>query len=95
MDFLEFVKPELMILVPVLYLIGIALKKCIIPDKYIPIVLGCAGIILSTIYLLSVTQIVSTQDLWNAIFAAITQGILCAGASVYANQIYKQIKKDN
>nr|WP_276329550.1 phage holin family protein [Pseudoruminococcus massiliensis] len=26
-------------------------------------------------------------------FAAITQGILCAGASVYANQIYKQIKK--
>ncbi|MBS5583227.1 phage holin family protein [Pseudoruminococcus massiliensis] len=41
----------------------------------------------------SVTQIISTQDVWTAIFAAITQGILCAGASVYANQIYKQIKK--
>ena len=95
MDFLEFVKPELTILVPVLYLVGIALKKCIMPDKYIPIVLGCAGIILSTIYLLSITQITSVQDVWIAIFASTTQGILCAGASVYANQIYKQIKKDD
>lgn len=93
MDFLEFVKPELMILVPVLYLVGVALKKCIMPDKYIPIVLGCSGIILSTIYLLSITQITSVQDVWTAIFASTTQGILCAGASVYANQIYKQIKK--
>ena len=41
--------------------------------------------------LLSVIQITSVQDVWNAIFAAITQGILCAGASVYANQIYKQL----
>ncbi|MDY2783053.1 MAG: phage holin family protein [Candidatus Pseudoruminococcus sp.] len=95
MNITDFIKPELMILIPVLYLVGVALKKCIMPDKYIPIVLGCAGIILSTIYLLSITQITSVQDVWAAIFAAITQGILCAGASVYANQIYKQIKKDD
>lgn len=95
MNITDFIKPELMILIPVLYLIGIALKKTSLSDKFIPLILGASGIILSTLYLLSVTQIVSTQDVWSAIFAAITQGILCAGASVYANQIYKQIKKDD
>ena len=87
----DFIKPELMILIPVLYLIGIALKKISLPDKFIPLILGASGVILSAVYLLSVTQIISTRDVWNAIFAAITQGILCAGASVYANQIYKQL----
>ena len=87
----DFIKPELMILIPVLYLIGIALKKISLPDKFIPLILGASGVILSAVYLLSVTQTISTRDVWNAIFAAITQGILCAGASVYANQIYKQL----
>ena len=91
LDITDFIKPELLILVPVLYIVGLGLKKTSLSDKYIPIILGCAGIILSTIYLLSVIQITSVQDVWNAIFAAITQGILCAGASVYANQIYKQL----
>ena len=41
----EFVKPELLILIPVLYLIGTGLKNSIFKDNLIPIALGIFGII--------------------------------------------------
>ena len=51
MDFLEYIKPELLILVPVLYVIGMAIKKTsLIADKLIPLAVGAAGILLSIIY---------------------------------------------
>lgn len=86
----EYVQPELMILIPVLYLIGCGLKKSnVIPDKYIPIILGVVGVGLSMLYF-GIENIACNS---KSIFIAITQGILCAGASTYANQIYKQVKK--
>ena len=33
MDFQEYIKPELLVLIPVLYLIGMGLKKSAMPDK--------------------------------------------------------------
>lgn len=94
MDFQEFIKPELLILIPVLYLIGMAIKKSNLPDKFIPLILGVVGIVLSVIYLLSTEPIIGTQAVATAIFTAITQGVLCAGASVYVNQIIKQTKEE-
>lgn len=90
----DFVNPELLILVPVLYLIGVGIKKSKIPDKWIPLILGGCGIVLACIYVLALDPIVNTQSFFTALFTAITQGILCAGASVYFNQIYKQAKND-
>ena len=37
MDFQEYIKSELLILVPVLYIIGLGLKKSKLKDKWIPI----------------------------------------------------------
>ena len=38
MDFTEYIKPELLILIPVLYVIGMAVKKtALIADKLIPL----------------------------------------------------------
>ncbi len=86
----EYIQPELMILIPVLYLIGCGLKKSnVIPDKYIPILLGVIGVVLSACHFAS-EEIAFNGE---SVFTAITQGILCAGASTYANQIYKQVKK--
>lgn len=87
----EYIRTELMILIPVLYLIGAGLKKAkFIPDRFIPIVLGVVGVLLSMLYFTLGGANWNTENL----FTAITQGILCAGASTYTNQIYKQIKKD-
>ena len=89
----EFVKPELLILIPVLYLIGAGLKNSIFKDNLIPIVLGITGIVLSMIYVFATSTIAVKQDILMAIFISLTQGILVAGCSVYFNQIYKQLKK--
>ena len=89
----EFVKPELLILIPVLYLIGTGLKNSIFKDNLIPIALGIFGIILSTIYVFATGEISGSKDILMGIFISLTQGILVAGCSVYFNQIYKQLKK--
>lgn len=89
----EFVKPELLILIPVLYIIGAGLKKSKFKDNFIPVILGITGIVLSVIYIFATTDISGTKDILMGIFISITQGILVAGCSVYFNQIYKQSKK--
>ena len=85
MDFTEYIKPELLILIPVLYVIGMAVKKtALIADKLIPLVVGAIGILLSVIYVLATTALGSPQAIAMAIFTALTQGVLVGGASVYA-----------
>lgn len=91
----EYIKPELLILAIVLYFIGMALKDVeVIKDKYIPIILGMLGIIISSIYIIATSQINGYKEVLTVIFTAIVQGILVAGASVYINQIVKQAKKE-
>lgn len=94
MNYQDYIKTELLILVPVLYFIGIGLKKSKLADKWIPAVLGGAAILLSTVWVLSTCSILNLQEAAFALFTAITQGILLAGASVYANQLYLQIHKE-
>ncbi len=85
----EYIKPELLILVPVLIVIGLFLKETEkVNDKYIPTILGAAGEVLSALYVTAVSGISLM-----GIFTAITQGVLVAGAAVYVDQIAKQAKK--
>jgi hypothetical protein len=92
--FKEFIKPELLVLIPVLYIIGVGLKKTsVLKDKLIPIALGTISILLTGLYIFATTDIAGAKDIVMAIFTAFTQGVLLAGASVYANQIYKQLQK--
>ena len=93
MDFQEYIKSELLVLVPVLYIIGLGLKKSKLKDKWIPLVLGITGIILSAVWVAATSQIENAKDIAAAFFTSVTQGVLAAGASVYANQIYVQARK--
>lgn len=86
----EFIKPELLVLIPVLYLVGMALKNSKVADRHIPWILGVISVILSTIVIVSTSDITSFNAVLTAIFSGFTQGVLCAGASVYVNQIVKQ-----
>ena len=95
MNFEEFIKPELLILIPVLYVVGIGLKKSKLSDKLIPVVLGVTSIILSAAWVIATSDISTTKDVAYAIFVSVTQGVLSAGASVYINQLYIQSKKNN
>lgn len=94
MNYQDYIKTELLVLVPVLYFVGIGLKKSKLPDKWIPLVLGIASVILSAIWVVATVQASGLREIAAAIFTAVTQGILVAGASVYASQLYIQAKKE-
>ena len=94
MDYMEYIKPELLVLIPVLYLIGVAVKKSKVADKFIPWILGGVSVALSALYILATSFPASAADAALAVFTAITQGVLIAGASVYVNQLVKQTGKD-
>lgn len=95
MDYQKYIKSELLILVPVLYLIGLGLKKSKLADKWIPVTLGIVGIALSAIWVSATGSNATGQDdVAAALFTAVTQGILAAGASVYASQLHIQAHKE-
>ncbi|MCM1307593.1 MAG: phage holin family protein [Butyrivibrio sp.] len=93
---LNYVKPELVVLAVVLYLIGLALKKAqAVKDKLIPLILGLAGIALALIWVLATSELGSAREILLAVFTAVVQGVLVAGLSTYANQIVKQASKED
>jgi hypothetical protein len=94
MNYQEYIKTELLILVPVLYFLGIGLKKSKMTDKWIPLILGISAVVMSAIWVIATADISGVQEAASAIFTAVTQGVLVAGASVYANQLYIQAKKE-
>ena len=82
MEFMDYIVENVLILIPVLYIIGTFLKGLdIIKDKYIPLILMAFSIAFSIAILgLNVDSII--------------QGILITGTTVLSNQLIKQSKKD-
>lgn len=94
MDFEQYIRPELLILVPVMYIFGMGLKRSKVTNRHIPLILGTASVILSALWVFATENPGNGKEILAAFFTAVTQGILAAGASVYANQLYIQSKKD-
>ena len=93
MELKEFINPELLILIPVLYFVGIGLKKSKLSNTLIPLILGGIAIVLSSAWVIATSDISTLRDIAYALFISVTQGVLSAGASVYVNQLYVQSKK--
>lgn len=90
MEFLDFIRPELLTLIPLLYVVGMILKDAaFVRDNHIPLILGGVGVVLAICYVCGDAATISL----TAVATAVTQGILCAGVAVYGNQIFKQMKK--
>lgn len=92
----SYIQPELLAIVPVLYILGMWLKRSEkVHDAKIPRILGLVSIILALIYTLASVPLTDYRSVLKAVFVAVTQGILCAGSSVYFNQLLKQRQKLN
>lgn len=90
-DILEFIKPELLALIPALYILGSFFKKSyFVRDESIPIALGIIGIALALLWVLASSETEGSRGVFEAIFTAVVQGLLVAGAAVYLNQVNKQ-----
>lgn len=91
---MEFVKPELLVLVPVLYIMGTFLKQArTFVDAHIPMTLTGAGIGLASLWVAGTASVASVREILLAVFTALVQGIICAGLAVYGNQMVKQAGK--
>lgn len=91
---MNYVKPELIVVAVVLYFVGMGLKQAqAVKDKYIPLILGAAGIVLCAIWVLATSPLGTGQEIAMAVFTALVQGILVAGLSTYVNQVIKQVQK--
>ena len=94
MDYQQYIRAELLILIPVMYIIGMGLKRSKTADRHIPLILGTVSVILSALWVFATEDLNSGKEILEAFFTAVTQGVLAAGASVYASQLYIQSKKD-
>ena len=91
MDYNEYLKPELLIMIPVLNVLGVAIKYLIkitglFSNKHIPLILLTISIILSCIFAFAH----GAENTADALFTGIVQGILSAGTAVFGNQVFKQ-----
>lgn len=94
LSFIDFIKPELLVLVAVLNVVGAVLKRSgLCKDKYIPPILGALGVVLSFLWVVADMSLVSGREWLFAVFSGAVQGVLCAGAAVYAHQVVKQAGK--
>ena len=87
-DLTEYIRTELFVLVPVLYALGMLLKKSPLADWLIPFVLCGTGIVLSFAFFAG-----SGEPIGKTLFASVTQGVLCASCSVFAKNLIKQFKQ--
>ena len=94
MDYQQYIRAELLILIPVMYIIGMGLKRSKTADRHIPLILGTVSVVLSALWVFATENLNNGKEILAAFFTAVTQGVLAAGASVYASQLYIQSKKD-
>ena len=95
MDMTQYIKPELLVLIPACLIIGLAIKHTeLVNNKYIPLINGVVAIVLAAIWIVSTTTCVDAQSVTSAIFISVIQGVLCAGTATYGDQLVKQLGKE-
>lgn len=82
----QYIKADFAVLVAVLYCIGHGMKALPkFPNQFIPLALTVCGIALAC---LSVVSRYASYGNWAAaLFEGVVQGVLCAGMSVYLNEV--------
>jgi hypothetical protein len=81
MEVLGYITDKALILIPVLNIIGMIIKHLEkINDKYIPLIVLFFGVL-------------GTLGIMGVSVDSVIQGVLVSGASVFGNQIVKQLSK--
>lgn len=92
MNIQDYIKPDLIVLIPVLYIIGSSVKKSRVADRWQPLIIILISVLLSSLWVFSTCQCDTWQHVLTALFTSITQGVLIASSSVYLHQIVYQFR---
>jgi len=93
LDVLNFIKPDLVILIPVLIGLGRILKSSErVCNQDIPLYLTITSIFLASSYILSVNayENAPVEYIANLVFKGVVQGTLCASLAIFGHQLTKQ-----
>ncbi len=82
--FNQYARSELMVLAPVLFIINKLLYESKVNNTRIPLISCVISITLCALYTLSISPLISVHSVLLAIFTSVTQGVLFAGASMFA-----------
>lgn len=85
---MQFINPELAIIIAVCYVLGLFLKSSRIGDWLIPFILLVFAILLTIVYIAIVLGEGFTA---KVIVTGLIQGLLAASLAVYGNQLIKQV----
>jgi len=75
-NILSYVKPELLVVIFVLWGLGLMIKASKIENRFIPIWLCMISLAVALIWVYATTEITTSQQLAMAIFTAIVQGVI-------------------
>lgn len=72
MNVMDYLKPELLILIPALWGLGMVMKATPLDNRWIPLLLAACSIILSGLWVVGQGM----DNVFLAVFSAITQGVI-------------------
>ena len=73
MNIQDFIRPELLVLIPVCWGLGLMLKSTPINNRWIPLILGVCSIMLAILYIIAA----GGESIATGIFSGFTQGVVC------------------
>ena len=71
MDYQQYIRAELLILIPVMYISGMGLKRSKTADRHIPLILGTVSVILSALWVFATEDLNSGKEILEAFFTAV------------------------
>lgn len=90
----EYIKPELLILIPLLLALGMGFKSAkTFPDNKIPLALGIIGVVMAGLWFCGSAMPATFAEILLTIFTSICHGVICAAVAVYGDQLKKQRNK--
>ncbi len=91
LNIMDYVDPKLVVVAAVCLMLGVFIKHAtLIKNNYIPFILVGVSIVLCGLYIFANSPMTDSQAVANAIFSALTQGVLMAGLAVLIHQCYSQ-----
>lgn len=85
----QYIKPELLIITPVLYVIARMLHQSHIKQEQLPWILLLISIVMAGLYTFATTDVSSMMKLFMALFTTIVQGVLLSGTAVFGGILGK------
>ena len=88
----QYVRSELLVVVPVLYVIAKMLNSSNVPNTKIPPILLVISIVLAGLYTFAVMPVDSLHKVLMATFSTLIQGILLSGSAVFSGILGQMMK---